>query len=161
MINTYIASLKCHKDVMEKIGIDLYSKKLPLLNFQSIGAHNRHIIECYQELLFGYQYNSFSYEARKRNTDLENDLNFALNTINIIISKLDQPDKKLNYIYQIQDDKVCIETNYLRELLHCADHMCHHQAIIKMAAINEGFTEFPTEFGLAPSTLFFQLKCAQ
>jgi hypothetical protein len=48
-----------------------------------------------------------------------------------IQDSLEKENKKME-LQQIINDKICIDSNYFRELLYNLEHCIHHQALIKV-----------------------------
>ena len=138
-----------------------YANPCQALSNATIGQHTRHIIELYQCLLAGYPAGEINYDDRKRNILYENDITAAVNTIKDIQLHLQQPDKAVNIICQTENDSVCIESNYYREVLYNLEHCIHHQALIKVALLSIKDMQIADGFGVAPSTLQYRQQCAQ
>jgi RNA-binding protein YhbY len=54
-----------------------------------------------------------------------------------------------------------IESNYTRELLYNLEHSIHHQALIKVAILQNNSIIIDENFGVAHSTIEYRKKCAQ
>ncbi len=139
----------------------LYTNPCEALSNATIGQHTRHIIELYQCLLAGYPDGKINYDDRKRNPLYENDIPAALEVIKEIQKTLEQPDKEVNIFCGTNDDPVCIESNYYREVLYNLEHCIHHQALIKVALLPVKNINIADGFGVAPSTLQYRHECAQ
>ncbi len=138
-----------------------YASPCEALSNATIGQHTRHIIELYQCLLAGYPSGKINYDARKRNTLYENDTTAAIAVIKEIQLNLQQPDKQVNIFCGNDDNSVCIESNYYREVLYNLEHCIHHQALIKVALLTIKNINIDGGFGVAPSTLQHRQECAQ
>ena len=138
-----------------------YSNPCEALSNATIGQHTRHIIELYQCLLAGYPSGKINYDARKRNALYENDTTAAIAVIKEIQHNLEQADKQVNIFCGTDDDSVCIESNYYREVLYNLEHCIHHQALIKVALLTIKNITIDGGFGVAPSTLQHRQECAQ
>lgn len=140
---------------------DEYTQKNSLLSNSTIGEHTRHIIELFQQLLVGYENNTIDYDKRKRNVEIQQNIDFAIECIANIISNIDLENKKLilKTLYSSSENQ--IETNYFRELLYNIEHCIHHQAIIKIALLHFGKTEITENFGIAKSTIEYRKQCVQ
>jgi hypothetical protein len=137
-----------------------YSNPCEALSNATIGQHTRHIIELYQCLLAGYAAGKINYDERKRNILYENDIAASIEVIKEIQQKLEQPDKQVN-IFCGNENPVCIESNYYREVLYNLEHCIHHQALIKVALLTIKNINIDGSFGVAPSTLQHRQQCAQ
>lgn len=138
-----------------------YHNPCEALSNATIGQHTRHIIELYQCLLEGYPSGSINYDGRKRNPLFENDTAAAIAEIRKIQTNLEQPDKEVNIYFGSEDNSVCIESNYYREVLYNLEHCIHHQALIKVALLTLNDIQIAEGFGVAPSTLQYRQECAQ
>ena len=139
----------------------LYAAPCEALSNATIGQHTRHIIELYQCLLAGYPSGKINYDARKRIALYENDTTAAIAVIKEIQQNLVQPDKQVNIFCGTDDNSVCIESNYYREVLYNLEHCIHHQALIKVALLSVKNINIDGSFGVAPSTLQHRQECAQ
>ncbi len=138
-----------------------YAQPCGELSNASIGQHSRHIIELYQCLIEGYQAGEIKYDDRKRNPVYENEITAAIDVIKEIQQHLEQPDKTLKIFCDTDDNSVCIESNYYREVLYNLEHCIHHQALIKVALLSLKNIEIADGFGVAHSTLQHRQQCAQ
>lgn len=138
-----------------------YTEPCEALSEATIGQHTRHIIELYQCLLAGYPAGKINYDDRKRNALYENDITAAVDVIKDIQLNLEQPDKSVTLVCGTDGQSVCIESNYLREVLYNLEHCIHHQALIKVALVSIKDMAIATGFGVAPSTLQYRQQCAQ
>jgi hypothetical protein len=149
-------------DILEQLpGQNSYAETCTALSDASIGQHTRHIIELYQCLISGYPAGEINYDARKRNTLYENDIDAAVDAIKEIQLSLHQPDKQVKIFCEQEDHSVCIESNYYREVLYNLEHCIHHQALIKVALLSIKDIHIADSFGVAPSTLQYRQQCAQ
>ncbi|MEO6253493.1 MAG: hypothetical protein ABIO79_09320 [Ferruginibacter sp.] len=138
-----------------------YAAPCTALSNASIGQHTRHIIELYQCLISGYGPGEIHYDDRKRNTLYENEIAAAVDAVKQIQLELQQPDKMLKIFCENEDNSVCIESNYYREVLYNLEHCIHHQALIKVALLSIKDIRIADSFGVAPSTLQYRQQCAQ
>ncbi len=139
----------------------IYTEPCAALSNATIGQHTRHIIELYQCLLAGYPAAVINYDDRKRNILYENDITAAAEVIKEIQFNLEQPDKTVKIFCGTDDESVCIESNYYREVLYNLEHCIHHQALIKVALLSIKDLQIADGFGVAPSTLQYRRQCAQ
>ena len=138
-----------------------YTDSCEALSNASIGQHTRHIIELYQCLIDGYQTGNINYDGRKRNAIYENDIAESVKVIKNIRLRLEQPDKMVKIFCNTDDDSICIESNYYREVLYNLEHCIHHQALIKVALLRIKDIKIADGFGVAHSTLQYRQQCAQ
>ena len=161
MFRTSIQTIEQFKIVLSELPNDCYAKSCDTLSGASIGEHTRHIIELYQCLLLGYDASEVSYDNRKRDKQIEQELDVAVKQLQHIQESLEKPNKKLTVDYDLNGDTSRLESNYYREVMYNLEHAIHHLALIKVA-INE-FTELslPESFGVAPSTMQYRSQCVQ
>ncbi len=161
MFKTSINTLEQFKEVLSQLPGDCYAKPCPTLSWATIGQHTRHIIELYQCLLSGYTPAEVSYDNRKRDRQIEEDVHFAINQLHQIQNALERPNKNLVVGYELNGNEEKFESNYYREAMYNLEHTIHHQALIKVA-INQ-FTDIllPDSFGVAPSTVQYRNQCVQ
>lgn len=161
MFKPSMDTLEQFKQVLLALPLDCYSKKCSLLSNASIGQHTRHVIELYLCLIQGYHTADVSYDRRKRDLRIEQDLPFALEQLSFIQSQLQRPNKSLIITYELAGETTCLDSNYYREVMYNLEHTIHHHALIKVGI--EQITEqtLPASFGVAPSTIQYRKTCAQ
>ena len=147
--------------LLNQINDEVLTTHYKVLGQSTIGQHLRHIIEFYNCLLEGYTSKTINYDNRKRELAIENNTIIAIQKLKHIVLNLDKPDSTLNLMQPCVLGEQIITTTYYRELLHNLEHSIHHQAIIKIALLNNTSIILPSHFGVAPSTIEHQTKCAQ
>lgn len=147
--------------LLNQINDEVLTTHYKVLGQSTIGQHLRHIIEFYNCLLEGYTSKTINYDNRKRELAIENNTIIAIQKLKHIVLNLDKPDSTLNLIQPCVLGEQIIKTTYYRELLHNLEHSIHHQAIIKIALLNNTSIILPSHFGVATSTIEHQTKCAQ
>jgi uncharacterized damage-inducible protein DinB len=160
MNHSNIAVLKQLNELLNQLSDTEYAAALPLISHNTIGKHVRHILEFYTCLLTGIENKSVDYDARKRNLELENYTQKALETSNFISEKLINLDSKVNLelFATLPHDRIKLSTTVARELLYVLEHTIHHFAIIKIAVKNEfPHIKVTDEFGVAYATLQHQI----
>jgi len=153
-------------ELINALSDDEFRNELSVLSGNTIGKHVRHIVEMYQCLIHAYPVNTINYDLRERNTKIENDRSFALSCIESISdSLLILVDKDLDLIVGLSksDSRFeTVKTTFNRELVYNIEHCIHHMAIIKIAVeVSFNAITIPSDFGVAPSTLRYNEKCAQ
>ena len=162
VFNKSAAALNSLADALQQLPEQsLYTNTCEALSNATIGQHTRHIIELYQCLIEGYPGGKINYDERKRNQLYENDIPAAIEVIRAIQQNLEQPDKEVSIFCGTDDNSVCIESNYYREVLYNLEHCIHHQALIKVALLSIKNINIADVFGVAPSTLQYRQECAQ
>jgi uncharacterized damage-inducible protein DinB len=148
-------------DTINQLNNDEYTQKIELLGNSSIGEHTRHIIELFQQLLTGYETATVDYDNRKRNIEIQQNVNYACQSLSLIINGLELNNKSLLITTVYNQRKNKIESNYMRELMFNIEHCIHHQAIIKIGLLCIGKNVNDKNFGVAKSTIIYKEKCAQ
>ena len=139
------------------------------------GKHMRHILDHYLKFFDGFPAASVDYDQRDRDERIENERQFAMETIRSIQSQLRALGKTLLADPGLESRpltvRLCtsasnpqsgeVTSSLERELIFLHGHTTHHYAII--AAILK-MLECPvsSDFGIAPSTLVYegQMECA-
>lgn len=130
-----------------------YSGPSKVLNGTSIGEHVRHIIELFQCLTIQYHLGVICYDKRERNKRVETERAFAIQCINNLSNTIQQSDKPLLLVQELEEKECQFNTTYERELLYNLEHCIHHQALIKIALMHFPDISVPEHFGVAPSTM--------
>ncbi len=151
------------KSVLKQIKYQDYIKVIPAYE-ASVGQHTRHVIEFYDCLFEGLERGRVNYDNRKRDTRIENEIEFALQKINDIVEKIEVVKEDPPIILAINYDLLngqnnLINSTFYRELAYNIEHAIHHMAIIK-TLLTEFFTyiQLPENFGIAVSTLRHRAK---
>lgn len=134
-----------------------YIKPCKNLSGSSIGQHARHAIEMFQCLLVGYENKLVNYNARKRDFELEQNLNKAIQTLSTTLKELNKKDIELT----VESNGTSCTSSFNRELLYCNEHLIHHLALIKIGVKELGICTLNENFGVAPSTIQYKKECAQ
>jgi uncharacterized damage-inducible protein DinB len=150
------------KFVLAQIEAVDYKKPLKVLNNSTIGQHNRHIVEFYQCLFLGIDSKIVDYDARKRDLQLETDLNYSIAVMDEIIEKFhcNFEDTNLKLLVNLGSESATnVSTTFQRELTYLIEHSIHHLAIINIA-LRDSYAqiEIPRNFGVAFSTIIHQEK---
>lgn len=161
MKSTVSNTLTSLSDLLIQLTNKEYTAPVGALSNATIGQHTRHIIELFQCLLTQYNTGIVNYDLRKRNSDIENDTNYAIACIKSIVKELDLPDKNIVLQSQLKDDLLSIDSTYYRELYYNLEHCIHHQALIKVGLVDLKHIYTENEFGVAPSTIKYRTECAQ
>ncbi len=168
MKTTAIENLFQLKGLLEKISNEDYIRKPDILSGASIGQHIRHILEFYLLVISGSFSGIVNYDKRQRDAHIEEYPNFAIQTINRLLSGIETLNENLP-VKMVADYSTVGKTNNLiftsvgRELAYCIEHSIHHQALIKVGIIALGLSHIINEnFGVAYSTIRYRKdQCAQ
>jgi hypothetical protein len=148
-------------DLVAQLSNDDYTFPCHGLSNATIGEHTRHIIEMFQCLENQYENGIVNYDQRKRDYRIQSDTQFAKECIEIIQNQLDKPNKNIQLQQIIDGEELLIESNYNRELLYNLEHCIHHQALIKVAVLQNESIVIDENFGVARSTIEYKKQCAQ
>lgn len=153
------------QNALRQINNEQYVMPLQVYSGGSIGAHGRHIVEVFSELVAGYELGTVNYENRKRDKTLEGDKDVLIEAMQQICTLLNKADKPLilQAGYDYRDVQVeTYQTTYNRELAYALEHAVHHLALIKIGLICVNpYINLPPEFGLAAATVKHNNACAQ
>lgn len=127
----------------------------------SIGQHTRHVLEFYLCLIASQQHDAVNYDQRKRDYLIENSVEEACATIDVIQKQItnlkkDEPLFLEGDFSETGGTVVSsrINTSMYRELAYCLEHTIHHQALIKVVIKELQLTHLlPDNFGIAPATV--------
>lgn len=161
MFQASIQTIEQFKEVLLQLPKRCYSQPCDILSNATIGQHTRHVIELYQCLIGCYDTAKICYDKRERNTQIEEDVNYAVTQLTEIQKNLEKPDKKLTVSYELPENEVFLESNFLREVMYNLEHMIHHQALIRAGVNRLTDITLPDSFGVAASTIQFRKQCAQ
>lgn len=149
--------LKEQQHLLQKISLENYTFPIASLDGSTVGGHTRHIIEFLEILLNSYFSDSINYDERKRNLELEENPQKAVEIISKILSEINLPNKNLILHQTIGNISLEITTNFYRELLYNIEHCIHHQALIKVAFNEMKMSHLLNKnFGVAPSTIQYR-----
>lgn len=150
------------KEMLQAINNENYTRQNEILSGSSVGQHIRHILEFYLLLVSGSFSGTISYDKRQRDIRIEEDQQFAIQTIDRLLQGIDTLDETLTVKFEgdfTADGSAQNSTlsSVGRELAYCIEHSIHHQAIIKAGLIVLGLSELTNEnFGVAYSTIRYR-----
>jgi len=152
------------EDFLRSLNDEQYGTPLPEMQASSIGQHTRHILEFFTELISGYHSGHVDYDGRRRDRALETDRFRALETLHDLQQRIRRPDKVLVLLVSYGPAGApsgAVATTYHRELSYAIDHMVHHMALLRIAALFVSAPVLPASFGLAAATQRYQQLCAR
>lgn len=152
------------RELINKLSDQEYCQPIPSLSNNSIGQHVRHVLELFTCLLSGMDKGTVNYDNRKRDTQIEEQRNKAVELTDHILSRLIAKNKPLllEVCYDTSSDKYQIlDSNFYRELAYNIEHTIHHMALIRIGVETVSTIKLPSEFGVASSTVKFRMQCAQ
>lgn len=149
--------------ITDQLTNEMYANKQPILNSSSIGGHVRHIFDFYSSIVYDCQECFLDYDKRKRNPEIELNIEVARDHFNKLIDCLDHVDETtiievVTDFSEIQgSERPKVTSSIGRELMYAYDHAVHHLAIIKMG-IHSTYPDIKidSKIGVAPSTLKYQ-----
>ena len=150
------------KEMLQGINNKNYTRQNEILSGSSVGQHIRHILEFYLLLVSGSFSGTISYDKRQRNIRIEEDQQFAIQTIDRLLQEIDTLDESLTVKFEGDFTADGTAQNIIlssvgRELAYCIEHSIHHQAIIKAGLIVLGLSKLTNEnFGVAYSTIRYR-----
>ena len=126
----------------------------------SVGAHLRHVIDCYRCFFAGLDAGRIDYDDRQRNPALETDREVALRVLGELVAGFEALPRDLDRPLEVRVDAAAWGAGSLhwqrstlgRELQFLVSHTVHHFALIALLLRDCGF-EPGQGFGVAPSTL--------
>lgn len=129
----------------------------------SIGAHTRHILDRFHCFFAGLADASVDYDARKRDREIEQNLEAATFALASVARRVEQlRDSSLgNGLICVKESvlpfrpAVEISSTVERELMGLITHSIHHLAIISLLAKSLGH-QLSSDFGKAPSTIVYE-----
>jgi hypothetical protein len=148
-------------DLLSQLSNEDYTTPCFGLSNATIGEHTRHIIEMFQCIENQYEAGIINYDDRKRDYRIQTDTAFAKETLIEISNQLDKPNKNLQLQQIVDGEELLIDSNYNRELLYNLEHCIHHQALIKVAVLQNDTIVIDANFGVARSTIEYRKQCAQ
>ena len=172
LVDDNICYLKQGVDLLRRLSDTEYATKTPESYNSSVGGHLRHCLDHYINFLDGFEGGRVDYDARARDTRIEQDRSFALSVMDDLSKRLAairarDADQAVSVKMDCGDDtesaKLWSHSSLRREFQFLVSHTVHHYALIGMMlkhrAIDTG-----KEFGVAPSTLRYlqsQAACAR
>lgn len=121
----------------------------------SIGEHMRHIIDHYNALIAGADYETINYNLRSRKSSSEVDIDVSRKCWEQVDKWLEKLDANiLEKPVEVLTEHGWVQSTVARELSFISSHADHHFAIIKLLAhlIDVGL---PPHLGVAPATIKF------
>lgn len=139
-----------------------YIRPCQLLSEATLGQHVRHIVEFYQAVLVPDMPRRVNYDDRKRDIRIETSIQFACSLIDSLTDQINRLESdfpvKLTGNYGALDANLeVIDSSLFRELAYCMEHSIHHQALIKIALMEQRIDHLISDdFGVAPATIRFR-----
>jgi len=161
LISTIQKTLTELSDLVSKLSDVEYCAPCYDLSNATIGEHTRHIIEMFQCLNNQYENGVINYDSRTRDNLIQTNSVFASECITAILNQIKKPNINLQLQQIVADEELLIESNYHRELLYNLEHCIHHQALIKVAILQNTAIAVGENFGVAYSTIKYRNQCAQ
>ena len=133
----------------------IYAQKNIHLNNETIGKHVRHIIDFYLCFINGIKIKFIDYDKRERNKKVENDKEYAIKTISVIINLLKNSylNTPITINLNLSITKSSLNSSIERELMYIVDHAIHHGHIIQLFIQNHYPNGYNNIEFYSPSTL--------
>ena len=133
----------------------IYSQKNSHLINETIGKHVRHIIDFYLCFINGIKIKFIDYDKRERNKKVENDKEYAIKTISVIINLLKNSylNTPITINLNLSITKSSLNSSIERELMYIVDHAIHHGHIIQLFIKNYYPNDYNNIEFYSPSTL--------
>ena len=140
----------------------IYAQKDIHLNNETIGKHVRHIIDFYLCFINGIKIKFIDYDKRERNKKVENDKEYAIKTISVIINLLKNShlNTPITINLNLSITKRSLNSSIERELMYIVDHAIHHGHIIQLFIKNQYPNDYNNTEFYSPSTLD-QAQCVK
>jgi uncharacterized damage-inducible protein DinB len=147
--------------VISQLNDEEYSTPLTILSNSSIGMHTRHILEFYSCLFENGT--EINYDKRQRNLAVQSSIEKCEEMLLQIVQKIStlSDDKLMEKVTLTNDEEesLPVQSCLARELQYNVEHTIHHSALLKIGIISlKNDIEMPETFGVAPSTLKYQLR---
>jgi hypothetical protein len=167
MVDAITAVLEQGIAVLESLDQQTYGHPFSLANGATIGAHYRHSLEHFRQLMKGMKIGVVDYDARSRDIFLETNRDEALSATRDLRASLkifsshgcEDPMEVRCGISYGEMDAGTASSSLGREIMFCISHAIHHYALIAMILRSENLS-VPEGFGLAPSTARHRLGLA-
>ncbi|HMP77378.1 MAG TPA: DUF664 domain-containing protein [Kiritimatiellia bacterium] len=165
-----LAFLRQARDLVSRLSSSAYASTGHPVFGSGVGAHLRHVLDHYANLLAGVEAGRIDYDARAREQAIESDRAASLARMDELMAGLrglaaraDAPLRvKMDCGDQSDPAGWWTESSLRRELQFLISHTVHHFALIRLILKIQGI-DAGAQFGVAPSTLrhHAQLACAQ
>ena len=147
-------------DLLQRLGVEIYTRPLALFNGSSIGQHFRHIIDFYGCLANNALDGRLDYAHRQRDTRVETEPAYAAAMLRQFYEKLKDMEEAIavevvaDFSADLNETRPVVTSCIGREMMCAYDHAVHHLAIIKMG-LKSTAPEFVMDknIGVAPSTV--------
>jgi len=161
--NNQLALLQIHRELSILAGsrYGVFSAPLPVVGGASIGAHLRHILDFYSSFCTGLKRGRIDYDDRQRSSQIENEIETALQQLLQIVEQLEllknmeNCEVTVRSAVEVTSDPSIGQSNVIRELQSLHSHTTHHMAIIAIA-LKLNNIDVEEDFGKAPSTIQYE-----
>lgn len=158
--------LRLGESLLESIEAEDFTAKVPEASNSTIGAHYRHALDHFQNLLESLETGVVDYDARQRDSLVENNPEAALAKTAELLSRLDLVADSLPQHLLVRckvsydrDATPSVPSTPAREFMFCVSHAIHHHAMIRMLAAIRGI-HLSGSAGVAPSTIAYRQQTA-
>lgn len=163
LVDDNIVCLQQGTELLESLNAEQFTYASNGVFGSTIGGHLRHAADHFRCFLNGYASGRIDYDARERDTKLEEDPAYARQFLEAQIDALRQINEaELDRSVEIKMDAgetaEWSRSTVRRELQFLLSHTIHHFALIVAVGHESGLERFPKDFGVAPSTSKYRMS---
>lgn len=154
-----LSLLRQGEELLERLTDAQYRDPHPEAGAAGIGGHYRHTLDHFLPILNVPEDGVLDYDARERNTAIEQDRSVALDVTRDLLKQAEslnpqELDRSVEVRCSVSTDpeSPVVPSSLPRELMYAEIHAVHHYAIIKILCKFKGVPT-PEQFGVAPSTI--------
>ena len=155
------------KELLENLSQDEFTAAHSVGNGASIGAHYRHCLDHFRQLVKGVEIGTIDYDARTRDPLLETDLKAAGSATEALMVSVhdlrkfdaENPLEVRCGVTYGNEEAGSASSTLGREIMFCISHAIHHYALIAIL-LRSAQSDVPEGFGVAPSTMRYRRQMA-
>jgi hypothetical protein len=160
LLASNIACLQQGIDFLRLLPPVLYRKKCPGIFGSTIGGHFRHNLDHFTAFLEGLSSGEVDYDARPRSIETERNPEIAIQLLEECLEGMkklngSELDKAIKIRMDHGEDSNWSRTTIRRELQFLLSHTIHHYALVVSIGSTNDYSNYPRDFGIAPSTIHF------
>lgn len=161
LISDNLACLEQSLELLSRLDSEQYNAPCPSCFNSTVGGHIRHNVDHYLSFAQGLSSGRIDYDARLRNSRIEQDADYAASVLREIqgdLKALESMDLrrtveiKMDCGSVVEDADAWSPSSLRRELQFLLSHTVHHFALIAVICQHHGVV-LAKHFGVAPSTL--------
>lgn len=168
LIDAVQGALQQELDILDALSSEAYRAPAKGPYASSVGMHLRHNLDHCEAFFKGILDRKIDYEARGRNTMIEECLETATAALQKYLKQLNDLRAQQDFTLEVREEsdvgageRQWLPSSLGRELQFLLGHTVHHNALIAMIVHAHGI-ELPVSFGVAPSTQRYEqsAECA-